>query len=184
MHLHRPRSMLHYSTMELLCSRYAPPLPAEVLPPEEEHHDRHTQKAIRAAKTFVDLLSVPSSPITHSPFIMCMGSMAMATHLSACEYRLTGSEYMHAKDRVRVFLGILKSFENVWPQASKWSREIRLMAKAVFESRDSSGQLILASFTPAIAVAGESYTSSNLEGLNNMPLDETITAFLEDMGDA
>ncbi|KAH7129554.1 C6 zinc finger domain-containing protein [Dactylonectria estremocensis] len=142
-HLHRPRSMLHYSTMELLCSKYAPPLPAEVLSPEENHHDRHTHKAIHAAKTFVDLLTVPTSPITHSPFVMCMGSMAMATHMSGCEYLLRGPEYLYARDRVRMFLGILKAFKSIWPQASKWSSEISLMAKAVFESRDVNGELMV-----------------------------------------
>ncbi|KAK4063670.1 transcriptional regulator family: Fungal Specific TF [Trichoderma harzianum] len=69
-HLHRPRSMLHYTTMELLCSKYAPPLPAEVLSAEEQHQDRHTHKAINAAKNFVDLLTASSSPLTHSPFVM------------------------------------------------------------------------------------------------------------------
>lgn len=138
-HLHRPRSVLEYSTMELLCSRYAPPLPAEVLSREERQSDRHTSKAIQAAKAFVDLLSVPAPPISHSPFVMCMGSLAMATHLSACEYMLKGHEYAHAKDRVRVFLGILKAFEGIWPQATKWSSEVKFMAKAVFEVRDSQG---------------------------------------------
>lgn len=129
--------------MELFCSKYAPPLPAEVIPAEEKSLDRHTYKAIRAANTFVDLLSVPSPPTTHSPFVMCMGSMAIVTHLSACEYRLTGKEFQHARDRVRAFLGILQSFQGVWPQAEKWAREIKMMARVVFDGRDTSGQLEL-----------------------------------------
>lgn len=69
--------------------------------------------------------------------------MAAATHMSACEYHLKGSEYAHAKDRVRVFLGALRAFESIWPQARKWSGEIKLMAKAVFNTRGKNGDLLL-----------------------------------------
>lgn len=133
--------MLYYTTMELLCSKYAPPLPAEVLSAEEQHRDRHTHKAIHAAKNFVDLLTASSSPLTHSPFVMCMGSLAMATHLSAIEHVLTGSELVHAKDRVRVFLGILKAFTTIWSQARHWSGEIKLMARVVLGQQDGAGQI-------------------------------------------
>ncbi|KAL7943860.1 hypothetical protein V8C42DRAFT_327027 [Trichoderma barbatum] len=140
-HLHRPRSTLHYTAMELLCSKYAPPLPAEILSAEEQHVDRHTYKAINAAKNFVDLLTASSSPLTHSPFVMCMGSLAIATYLSGCEHILTGSELIHAKDRIRVFLGILKAFTKIWSQARRWSGEIKLMARVVLEQQDGTGQI-------------------------------------------
>lgn len=128
--------------MELLCSKYAPPLPGEAIPPRDRQPDKHTHKAIQAARAFVDILAVPSPPIAHSPFVMCMGSMAIATHLSACEYLLQGPEYAHAKDRVRVFLGLLKAFDGIWPTSAKWSGEIKMMAKAVFEGRNIHGQTL------------------------------------------
>lgn len=133
--------MLHYTTMELLCSKYAPPLPAEVLSAEEQHQDRHTHKAINAAKNFVDLLTASSSPLTHSPFVMCMGSLAVATYLSGCEHILTGSELAHAKDRIRVFLGILKAFARIWSQAHHWSGEIKLMARVILDQQDGAGRI-------------------------------------------
>ncbi|SPN96549.1 uncharacterized protein DNG_00072 [Cephalotrichum gorgonifer] len=179
-HLHRPRSTLHYSTMELLCSKYAPPLPAEVLPVEERHHDRHTHKAIRAAKAFVDMLSVPSPPTMHSPFILCMGSMAVVTHLSACEYALAGSEFAHARDRVRVFLGILRAFEGVWGQAERWRRELTLMAKAVFEGRGQRGELVLGS-SSGTAVTDELFVTGNVGDLGAR-LDGTMEGMVGDTG--
>ncbi|KND91881.1 hypothetical protein TOPH_03594 [Tolypocladium ophioglossoides CBS 100239] len=185
-HLHRPRSMLHYSAMELLCSKYAPPLPAEVLPPEEQHHERHTFKAIRSAKACVDLFTISAQPTTHSPFIMCMGSMATATHMSACEYLLAGPEYAHARDGVRVFLGILKAFEHIWPQASKWSGEIKLMAKAVFEGRDAGGNLLLGdSLRPVAAVAETAFSDMRVEGLEMPRVNDDMNGVLdmEGMGD-
>ncbi|XP_044717710.1 C6 zinc finger domain-containing protein [Hirsutella rhossiliensis] len=180
-HLHRPRSTLHYSTMELLCSNYAPPLPAEVVPPEEKHYDRHTHKAIRAAMTFVDLLTVPTSPTSHSPFVMCMGSLAMATHMSACEHHLRGVEHARAKDRVRVFLGILKAFEGIWLQASKWSGEIKLMAKAVFEIRDAHGNLMLGPLGAVPQVGDETFPSSRVEYLDVTPSGSSLDAMLDDV---
>ncbi|KAJ6447188.1 Calcium channel YVC1 [Purpureocillium lavendulum] len=114
---------------------------AEITTPLQ-HNGAALLQAIRAAIAFIDLLTVPASATSHSPFVMCMGSMAMATHMSACELLLRGDDYAHARDRVRVFLGILRAFEGIWPQANKWSGEMRLMAKAVFENRDRAGYLI------------------------------------------
>jgi hypothetical protein len=125
--------------MEILCSKYAQPQSVNI---SEVFNERHTMQAIRAATSFVELFTIPSNPTTHSPFVMCMGSMAAATHISACEYYLRGSEYAHAKDRVRVFLGALRAFEGIWPQARKWSGEMKLMARAVFSHRDKNGNLL------------------------------------------
>ncbi|PKS08759.1 hypothetical protein jhhlp_004812 [Lomentospora prolificans] len=151
-HLHRPRSELNYCTMEILCSKYAPPLPAEVLQPEERSYNRHTHKAVGAAAAFIDLLSVSSRPTSHSPFIMCMGSMAVTTYLSACESGWGGSERTFSRDRVRVFLGVLKAFDDIWPQAAKWSREIKLMARAIFDNQ-IAGQLVME--VPAVAATAD-----------------------------
>jgi hypothetical protein len=126
--------------MEILCSKYAPPQSVSFL---DTLNERHTIQAIKAAQAFVELFTLSTSPVTHSPFIMCMGSMAAATHISACEYYLKGAEYAHAKDRVRVFLGALRAFESIWPQARKWSAEVKLMAKAVFGGRGKNGDIIL-----------------------------------------
>lgn len=162
-HLHRPRSALHYTTMELLSSKYAPPLPAEVIPAEEAQPDRHTHAAIRASKAFVDLLTTPSPPTMHTPFVMCMGSMAVVTNLSACEYRLRGPDFEHARDHVRLFLGLLRAFGGVWPQAAKWEREIRMMARTVFEGRDGSGQLVLDSSVIGQALDGQAVSEGVLD---------------------
>ncbi|PTB35865.1 uncharacterized protein TrAFT101_010717 [Trichoderma asperellum] len=162
-HLHRPRSMLHYTAMELLCSKYAPPLPGEIWTTETQHGDRHTHKAIAAAKNFVDLLTASSSPLTHSPFVMCMGSLAMATLLSAYEHFLTGSELIHARDRVRVFLGILKAFMTIWPQARRWSDEIKLMARVVLERHDASGQLDISTLQAMTNIEGASHIGEIFE---------------------
>ncbi|KAL7921451.1 hypothetical protein ACQKWADRAFT_321480 [Trichoderma austrokoningii] len=155
--MNTPRSMLHYTTMELLCSKYAPPLPGEISTVETQHGDRHTHKAISAAKNFVDLLTASSSPLTHSPFVMCMGSLAIATLLSAYEHFLTGSELVHARDRVRVFLGVLKAFTAVWPQAQHWSEEIKLMARVVLERRDGSATLEISALQSMTNIEGASF---------------------------
>ncbi|KAL6852088.1 hypothetical protein J3F83DRAFT_756902 [Trichoderma novae-zelandiae] len=166
-HLHRPRSILHYTTMELLCSKYAPPLPAEVLGEEEQHFDRHTHKAINAAKNFVDLLTASSSPLRHSPFVMCMGSLAVATCLSSCEHILTGTEIVRAKDRVRVFLGILKAFTAIWSQARHWSGEIKLMAKVVFGQQDEAGQIDFTPMHSMVNFGDTVFPDEAPEGLDN-----------------
>lgn len=63
-----------------------------------------------------------------------------------------------------MFLGVLKAFEHIWPQASKWSNEVKLMAKAVFGSRDKSGDLIFSSSfsTPTVVEEGMNQASQPL----------------------
>ena len=75
------------------------------------------------------MLTIASKVTAHSPFVMCMGSMAAVTYLSALENRSAMLTSSTTKDRIRVFLGILKKFENIWPQAKKWSQEIKLLAR-------------------------------------------------------
>ncbi|OAA34710.1 C6 zinc finger domain-containing protein [Metarhizium rileyi] len=126
--------------MEIQCSRYTPPPSINI---SGGFNERHTMQAVSAAKALVDLFTLSTSPTTHSLFIMRMGSMAAATHISACEHYLKGAEDAHAKNRVRVFLGTLRAFENIWPQPRKWSKEIKLMAKAVSDSRGADGDTML-----------------------------------------
>jgi hypothetical protein len=160
--------------MELLCSKYAPPLPGEILTAESQHQDRHTHKAISAAKNFVDLLTVSSSPLTHSPFVMCMGSLAMATLLSACEHFLTGSELVHAKDRVRVFLGILKAFTAIWPQARHWSGEIKLMARDALGQQDVSRQFDFSALQAMTNFDSGSFINEVLEDAEVLDISKSV----------
>ncbi|KAK1239846.1 hypothetical protein MKX08_007288 [Trichoderma sp. CBMAI-0020] len=178
-HLHRPRSMLHYTTMELLCSKYAPPLPGEISTAETQHGGRHTNKAISSAKNFVDLLTASSSPLTHSPFVMCMGSLAMATLLSAYEHFLTGSELVHARDRVRVFLGVLKAFTTIWPQARHWSEEIKLMARVVLERQDGSGAMDISALQAMANIEGVSFIGGISEDVDVLDIGKNLGAATE-----
>lgn len=171
--------MLHYTTVELLCSKYAPPLPGEISTAETQHGDRHTHKAISAAKNFVDLLTASSSPLTHSPFVMCMGSLAMATLLSAYEHLLTGSELVQARDRVRVFLGVLKAFTTIWPQARRWSDEIKLMAGVVLEWQDTSEQLDISALQAMTNIESVSYTGQVLEDVEISDIGKKMGAATE-----
>ncbi|KAL7966111.1 hypothetical protein HDV63DRAFT_413380 [Trichoderma sp. SZMC 28014] len=177
--MNTPRSMLHYTTMELLCSKYAPPLPGEISTAETQNGDRHTNKAINAAKNFVDLLTASSSPLTHSPFVMCMGSLAMATLLSAYQHFLTGFELAHARDRVRVFLGVLKAFTTIWPQARHWSEEIKLMARVVLERQDGSGTIDVSALQVMTNIEGVSFISEVLEDVDILDLGKSLGAATE-----
>lgn len=172
--------MLHYTTMELLCSRYAPPLPGEISTAETQHGDRHTNKAINAAKSFVDLLTASSSPLTHSPFVMCMGSLAMATLLSAYQHFLTGSELVHARDRVRVFLGVLKAFTTIWPQARHWSEEIKLMARVVLERQDGSATMDISALQVMSNIEGVSFISEVLEDVDILDIGKNLGSATEE----
>lgn len=142
--MHRPRSRLYPGLVELMFSEFMPPTcPA---PSEEEWQQRHTAKALKSASETIDLFILSLSPRNHSPFVMCMGTLATATQISACENILKGKEYQEAKDRVRVFIGVLKAFEPIWPQAEKWLRGLKGFARDVFNGRERDDSNIANSF--------------------------------------
>lgn len=114
---------------------------------------------------------------------MCMGALATVAQISACEHVLRprgvdGSsggrnrgekheeddeaEFRAARDRVRVFLGVLRQFEKIWPQASQWLYEIRTMARPVFEGGGAMMMMLRGDeeVTAAVATATTSATAT------------------------
>jgi hypothetical protein len=108
-----------------------------------------------------------------------MGSLAMATLLSAYQHFLTGSELAHARDRVRVFLGVLKAFTTIWPQARHWSEEIKLMARVVLERQDASGTMDISALQVMANIEGVSFISEVLEDVDVLDLGKNLGAATE-----
>lgn len=103
----------------------------------------------------------------------------MATLLSAYEHLLTGSELVQARDRVRVFLGVLKAFTTIWPQARRWSDEIKLMAGVVLEWQDTSEQLDISALQAMTNIESVSYTGQVLEDVEISDIGKKMGAATE-----
>ena len=95
-------------------------------------HEYHTAKAIYASNAISDLIMLPTPLLTHSSLFICVVALASVVHLSACSFVLSGDEAYLAKERVRLGLGALKTFEAVWPLAGFVQQQLKRIAREVF----------------------------------------------------
>ncbi|KAI9679757.1 MAG: hypothetical protein M1817_004771 [Caeruleum heppii] len=101
-------------------------------------YDIHTTKALEAAQAGLGLFTLPGPFIMHTPLVLCGLTLSMLAQISACTYVLSGMEYSKARDRVRLGLGVVKAFAEVWPLGGKAVNEVRTIATAVLSTQTVS----------------------------------------------
>jgi len=99
---------------------------------EDKTYCFHTKKALGAAEAIVNLYALPCSIINHTPLSICGIVLSILANLSACSYILTGSEWYRTRDRVRLGLGCLKTFSEVWEVSRRTEKETKKIARTVF----------------------------------------------------
>lgn len=132
-HIHRPLSRLYHSPIEKI-SHCAPPPPDHDTTSQEKEKTYwlHTKKTLEAAEAAVNLYALPCSIINHTPLGICGIVLSTLANLSACAYILKGSEWYRIRDRIRLGLGCLKTFSEVW-EVSRWAeKETKKIARTVF----------------------------------------------------
>jgi hypothetical protein len=113
-------------------SHCAPPPPDHDTTNEDKTYWLHTKKTLEAAEAAVNLYALPTSIINHTPLGICGIVLSTLANLSACAYILTGSEWYRTRDRIRLGLGCLKTFSEVW-EVSRWTeKETKKIARTVF----------------------------------------------------
>jgi hypothetical protein len=60
-------------------------------------------------------------------------------HLSACKYVLEGEALQVARERIRVAIGALETFSEVWPRGKEVTREVKIVARELLGLAPSSG---------------------------------------------
>ncbi|KAF7863810.1 hypothetical protein EAF04_006775 [Stromatinia cepivora] len=169
--IHRPLSRLYHSPLEKI-SRCAPPPPTS--PPtgnEDLTRWLHTKKTTEAAQTAINLYALPSPILLHTPLGICGITKATLANLSACAYVYDNrgdecrgeregkesTEWRMARDRIRLGLGATKVLAGVWEGARGTERELKIIARGVFENTSTGVERSRGS-TPGIG-AGMGNTS-------------------------
>jgi hypothetical protein len=138
--IHRPLSRLHSSPLETLSSfAPAPRGPESLTGNEDRTYWLHTRKCLDAAELAINLYALPIPLLQHSPLGISGIALATLANLSACAYVLQGAEWYKSRDRVRLGLGGLKKFGEVWRGGRREERECKKVARAVFSSRREEG---------------------------------------------
>jgi hypothetical protein len=131
-HIHRPLSRLYHSPIEKISHCAPPPPDHDTTDKEDKTYWLHTKKTLEAAEAAVNLYALPASIINHTPLGICGIVLSTLANLSACAYILTGSEWYRTRDRIRLGLGCLKTFSEVW-EVSRWTeKETKKIARTVF----------------------------------------------------
>jgi hypothetical protein len=118
----------------------------------------HTKKILISIAKLTELITLPISLPKLSPFTICMLATAIIAHLSACRYVLKAEELELARERIRVNIGTLETFSEVWPRAAKTVKEIRIIAKDVLHGKSATST---ASCSPSNAAATSSQTGAS-----------------------
>lgn len=130
--LHRPFSELLFNPLERIstCSTGPPPhLPAQ------KSVVVHTTRCLQSIEAQVRLLALPSQPLRHTPFAICMVNEGAIPLLSACKFLFTGQKLSVARGQLRLMIGSLKSMAKAWPRAARNMQELQAIAREVLPQR-------------------------------------------------
>lgn len=130
--IHRPLSRLYHSPIEQISSCAPPPLPHQLTGEEDRTYWLHTKKTLEAAEAAINLYTLPCPILSHTPLGICGLALSTLANLSACAYILTGPEWYRTRDRIRLGLGGLKAFGEVWAVSRRTEKETKMIARSVF----------------------------------------------------
>ncbi|KAK2867989.1 hypothetical protein FQN49_003265 [Arthroderma sp. PD_2] len=135
--LHRELSSLAYSPIESV-SRCAPPAPPDANNPNRATKDMqiHTSKVLLAVDKFNDLLTLPTTIISHTPFVICMIANTTIAHLSACKHLFRDKTLQIERERIRLNMGALKTLSMYWPLGKRTYREMATIARDILSLTD------------------------------------------------
>ncbi|KAI5461858.1 hypothetical protein BGZ63DRAFT_386745 [Mariannaea sp. PMI_226] len=142
-YIHRPLSTLRYDPAEGISSCGSPPPPLSLLSDLNMgttlNRRTHLEKLFRAVrKQNQCLVAVPADSVQMSPFVICMIACCTIAHLVACKSEFTLEEACAARSRIRLCLGTLMHYEEIWPRAKKILRELKSIACIMLQVETSS----------------------------------------------
>ena len=112
-------------------SECAPPPPEQPGDDRQRSYDFHTTKILEGANTAIDLFALPSPIVMHTPLVICGLTLSILAQISACTFVLKGADYVAGRDRVRLGLGAVKEFSEIWLVGHKTMKEVKVIAREV-----------------------------------------------------
>jgi hypothetical protein len=144
----------------------------------------HTAKILRSIERLTDLLTLHSRIAVQGPFTICQVATSTIAHLAACKHVLEGDALQVARERIRVAMGVLEIFAEVWPRGKKVVKEVKTVARELLSlapaaeaGKPTANQNVPVSFVPLIKnnsppVNTESYTGVDSSGYFDFPTME------------
>ncbi|KAM5370428.1 hypothetical protein ACJA88_010009 [Fusarium oxysporum] len=140
-YIHRPFSTLRYDPIEGIstCGSPPPPLLLGLSSGGGLNRQSHLQKLLQAIrKQNQCLIILPLGSAQLSPFVICMVACCTIAHLVACKSALPEDEAEVARSRIRVCLGTLRHYEDIWPRAKKILLELKRIANSILQTETAT----------------------------------------------
>jgi hypothetical protein len=131
-YIHRPLSRLFHSPIEKMSSCAPPMIQRDPTGNEDRMYWLHTKKCLEAAEAAIGLYALPIPILQHTPVGICGIALSTLANISACAYVLSGAEWCRTRDRIRLGLGGLKKFGEVWAIGRRVEKETKKIARNVF----------------------------------------------------
>lgn len=117
------------------------------------------------------MLTLPGRVILHTPFTICMIATITIAHLSACRHVLTGEALTLARERIRVAMGALEIFAEVWPRGKRVVKEVKIVARELLSLAPSSS-------SPSSSIAEKSVEMQSIPDYNVVPFIHQNSPYL------
>jgi hypothetical protein len=131
-YIHWPLSRLYQAPIEKISRCAPPPVPREITGNEDRTYWLHTKKTLDAAENAINLYALPIPILQHTPIGICGITLSILANISACSYMLQGAEWYRTRDRIRLGLGGLKKFGEVWAVGRRAEMESKMIGRHVF----------------------------------------------------
>ena len=109
--------MLHlpFSDLEFLSARTITVCTPNLRPYTGPSSNSHTARTLQSASDIYDLVRPLKNMKRHSHFMVCIVTLASLIHISS--WVVTGEKDEVARQHVRLSIGLMKRFAEVWPIA-------------------------------------------------------------------
>ncbi|OCK84401.1 hypothetical protein K432DRAFT_414025 [Lepidopterella palustris CBS 459.81] len=129
MNVHRPLSALSTVHREEFRTRLVPPKPIHVPPFRPHRRSAHTAKVLKATERQTQLLAISTPFILHSLFTLSIIAGIATVQVLTCKYFLEDKALAVSRDRVRLSIGALKAFAEIWPLGKVVMRDVKMVAR-------------------------------------------------------
>lgn len=165
--VHRALSTLEFDPIESVSTCSPPPPPEHMSTMYRRDAPIHTSKILHSIETMLEILLLPSRMSSHTPFMICMISSATIAYLSACKHVFRGEQLAVARRRIKVAMGALTGFAEVWSRGASVLHEVKIIARTLLGVGSNTSSEVAAS---ASSYQGSSGGGADTGGDENMDL--------------
>lgn len=139
LYLHRPRSRLAYSDAEGSSKCTVTPPPEQMTRMRQKAYALHTSKTLSSLEMLLGMMALPTPILKHTPLITCGVGMAIMGQMAACNLVFGSDKAAEGRERIRLGIGALKEFAEVWPLGRRTNLEIKAICRQLLNIPNANG---------------------------------------------